>query len=328
VEVASSFYLPGVAPREFEDGAVVNLKVIRIDSVKTQLPFEYYALPFCQPPEIINAAENLGEVLRGDRIENSLYQLFMNVEESCKILCKLEYNEEQMGEFAEKVNDEYRVHWIVDNLPAATRVVRDVSDGNVLTYSYERGYPLGFVGGTEIMRNKYIEVGVPYIHNHVRLIVKFHKDKDSFSGSRVVGFEVEPFSVKHKYDDWPTLRSCSPLQAVRSDMEPQRVDKPGEIVWSYDVRWDYSDVKWASRWDMYVLTTDDQIHWFSIINSLMIVIFLSGMVAMIMLRTLNHDIRTYNEVQDEEEGREETGWKLVHGDVFRPPAFFNLLAVS
>jgi len=26
----------------------VNLKVIRIDSVKTQLPFEYYALPFCQ----------------------------------------------------------------------------------------------------------------------------------------------------------------------------------------------------------------------------------------------------------------------------------------
>ena len=80
----------------------------------------------------------------------------------------------------------------MDNLPAATRVVRDVSDGNVLTYSYERGYPLGFVGGTEvsfvvqltptlksvlsqIMRNKFIEVGVPYIHNHVRLIVKYHK---------------------------------------------------------------------------------------------------------------------------------------------------------
>jgi len=330
VQATSGFYLPGVAPREFQDGEKVNLKVIRIDSVKTQLPFEYYALPFCQPADITNAAENLGEVLRGDRIENSLYQLFMNVEESCKILCRQKYNEEQMEEFAEKVQDEYRVHWIVDNLPAATRVVRDVSDGNVLTYSYERGYPLGFVGGTEIMRNKFIEVGVPYIHNHVRLIVKYHKDKDSFSGTRVVGFEVEPFSVNHKYDseaDWPTLRSCSPLQAVRSDMEPQRVDKPGEIVWSYDVRWDFSDVKWASRWDMYVLTTDDQIHWFSIINSLMIVIFLSGMVAMILLRTLNHDIRTYNEVQDEEDGREETGWKLVHGDVFRPPMFYNLLAV-
>ena len=110
-------------------------------------------------------------------------------------------------------------------------------------------------------------------------------------------------------------------------MEPQRVDKPGEIVWSYDVRWDFSDVKWASRWDMYVLSTDDQIHWFSIINSLMIVIFLSAMVGMIMLRTLNSDILAYNEVMDEEEAREETGWKLVHGDVFRPPAHYNLLSV-
>merc|ERR1711968_64996 len=109
---ANAFYLPGVAPREFQDGEKVNLKVIRIDSVKTQLPYEYYALPFCQPPEIINAAENLGEVLRGDRIENSLYKLFMNVEESCKILCRQEYTEDQMKEFAEKVHDEYRVHWL------------------------------------------------------------------------------------------------------------------------------------------------------------------------------------------------------------------------
>jgi len=111
-------------------------------------------------------------------------------------------------------------------------------------------------------------------------------------------------------------------------MEPQRVDAPGEIVWSYDVRWDFSDVQWASRWDMYVLSTDDQIHWFSIINSLMVVIFLSGMVGMIMLRTLNQDILAYNEVLDEEDAREETGWKLVHGDVFRPPQYFNLLSVA
>jgi hypothetical protein len=41
--------------------------------------------------------------------------------------------------------------------------------------------------------------------------------------------------------------------------------------------------RWASRWDTYLLMMDDQIHWFSIVNSLMIVLFLSGMVAMIML---------------------------------------------
>lgn len=72
-----------------------------------------------------------------------------------------------------------------------------------------------------------------------------------------------------------------------------------------------SEIRWASRWDTYLLMTDDQIHWFSIINSLMIVLFLSGMVAMIMMRTLHRDISNYNQLETVEEAQEETGWKLV-----------------
>lgn len=51
------------------------VKVNKLSSTRTQLPYEYYSLPFCQPDKIINVAENLGEVLRGDRIENSPYQV-------------------------------------------------------------------------------------------------------------------------------------------------------------------------------------------------------------------------------------------------------------
>lgn len=40
----------------------------------------------------------------------------------------------------------------------------------------------------------------------------------------------------------------------------------------------------------------NEIHYFSIVNSLMITLFLTGVVAMIMLRTLRKDISTYNEV--------------------------------
>lgn len=100
-----------------------------------------------------------------------------------------------------------------------------------------------------------------------------------------------------------------------------------EIIFTYDVDFQESDVKWASRWDSYLLMSDDQIHWFSIVNSLMIVLFLSGMVAMIMLRTLYRDISKYNELETREEAQEETGWKFVHGDVFRPPNNSNLLCV-
>jgi len=39
---------------------------------------------------------------------------------------------------------------------------------------------------------------------------------------------------------------------------------------------------------------------------------------MIMMRTLRADLRKYNQLEPSEEV-EETGWKLVHGDVFRPP---------
>ena len=48
-------------------------------------------------------------------------------------------------------------------------------------------------------------------------------------------------------------------------------------------------------------------------NSLVIVLFLSGMVAMITIRSLHKDIARYNAAENCEEAQEEFGWKLVHG---------------
>lgn len=53
-------------------GDLITLKVNKLMSVKN-LPYEYYSLPYCRPEKIVSSAENLGEVLRGDRIENSPY---------------------------------------------------------------------------------------------------------------------------------------------------------------------------------------------------------------------------------------------------------------
>lgn len=74
-----------------------------------------------------------------------------------------------------------------------------------------------------------------------------------------------------------------------------------KVVFTYSVKWEASEHRWASRWDAYLLMTDDQIHWFSIINSLMIVLFLTGMVAMIMMRTLYADVRRYREMAENAE---------------------------
>jgi transmembrane 9 superfamily protein 2/4 len=98
------------------------------------------------------------------------------------------------------------------------------------------------------------------------------------------------------------------------------------VLYTYDIKWERSELRWSNRWDVYLKgNPDDEIHYFSIVNSLMIVLFLTGVVAMIMLRTLHKDISSYNEMQTLEEAQEESGWKLVHGDVFRPPAFSPML---
>lgn len=38
------------------------------------------------------------------------------------------------------------------------------------------------------------------LYNHVRIVIKYNEDPAHFKGSRIVGFEVVPFSVKHQWD--------------------------------------------------------------------------------------------------------------------------------
>ena len=132
---------------------------------------------------------------------------------------------------------------------------------------------------------------------------------------------------------------------------PQYINRQGKtkLFFTYSVEWKKSDVRWASRWDSYLAMSDVQIHWFSIINSVIVVFFLSGILTMIIIRTLRRDIAKYfytflhpllsstyhwlliqllryNQDDSNDETMEESGWKLVHGDVFRPPKHPKLFA--
>ena len=290
VASATGFYLPGVAVREYSDGERVEIKVNKLSSTKTQLPYDYYSLPFCKPAEIVNKIENLGEVLHGSVIQNSAYDVYMG-KSDFKVLCRQELNRAKALLFHKRIKEDYRAHLILDNLPAATKMIREMPDGKTITM-YDRGYPLGFIGSKDRPGSV---AGRPYLYNHLRFVIKFHKE-ESFVGSRIVGFEVEPLSVKHQYKGKFTadMASLNLLTVpVGPDLPPQPIEDPkqgtAEVIFTYDVKWEYSDIKWASRWDLYLYMGDDQIHWFSIINSLAIVLLLTGIVAMIMMRTLRRD---------------------------------------
>jgi len=307
---ARAFYVPGVAPTDFREGDRIDVRAVKMTSSQTQLPFEYYSLDFCKEKDVVTYySENIGQILRGERIVSSPYDIRMNKNSVCSVLCTDKvWNAEESKEADYRISHEYFVHLIMDNLPCATRF--EMPDTSEL--QYEPGYRLGFT-----------KDGKSYINNHLKFILKYHKDEET-NLYRVVGFIIETHSL-----DKESVTINGDNTCTINDQKPQVIRTDGEnpIYFTYSVSWQQSDVKWASRWDIYLEMSDTQIHWFSIINSIVVVFFLSGIITMIIIRTLRRDIAKYNMAdEDLEESIEETGWKLVHGDVFRPPQYNRLFA--
>lgn len=106
-----------------------------------------------------------------------------------------------------------------------------------------------------------------------------------------------------------------------------------KLTFTYEVNWTPSNVRFEDRFDKYLDVSffQHRIHWFSIFNSFMMVLFLIGLVSMILMRTLRKDYARYSkddELDDmERDLGDEYGWKQVHGDVFRSPSYPILLSV-
>ncbi|CAF1093050.1 unnamed protein product [Adineta steineri] len=113
---------------------------------------------------------------------------------------------------------------------------------------------------------------------------------------------------------------------VNLTSESKKEIKPNtKLEFSYEVVWKSSNTQFVNRFDKYLDAGffQHKIHWFSIFNSFMMVLFLVGLVSMILLRTLRKDYARYGKDDDlddmERDLGDEYGWKQVHGDVFRPP---------
>lgn len=65
------------------------LRAVQVNSLKsfdTEMPYEYYGMPFCKPPEGIKRAKNManpGTLIEGLRIENSPYNFSIRVGSIC-----------------------------------------------------------------------------------------------------------------------------------------------------------------------------------------------------------------------------------------------------
>jgi transmembrane 9 superfamily protein 2/4 len=331
------FYIPAVLPVEHSDGAPVNIIVNSLRSLMTVVPYDYYHLPFCRPPQIQGAsAESMGEILAGDRMETSVYNPLLRVNQTCvKVQCSAGNNAEvvkRADEITKFIEQGYRGHMSIDNLPDFNKRLkihsdrcRSASPKNWLDLRHG-GYAIGVPSWC---------TGKTLLNNHLELTIKYHQADPDVKTYRIVGFNIVPRSIAFNGDD-----GCNEAFDVSSGLhQPLEMEavKAGQqaVTWTYSVTWIEDPVTtWATRWDPYLDTSvadhNGGVHLKYIISSLLITLCLS-VIAGMLTRTLYKECNEYNarfNSEDPDALAEEMGWKLVHADVFRTPRYPRMLAIA
>ncbi|XP_057430198.1 transmembrane 9 superfamily member 1-like [Lotus japonicus] len=183
---------------------------------------------------------------------------------------------------------------------ANVKQFKDAIENNYWFEFFMDDLPLwGYVG--ELHPDKNSDNGKHVLYTHKNVIVKYNKD------------QIIHVNLTHE--------------------DPKSLEVGRSLDMTYSVKWIPTNITFRRRFDVYLDYPffEHQIHWFSIFNSFMMVIFLTGLVSMILMRTLRNDYAKYAREDDdletlERDVSEESGWKLVHGDVFRPPRYLILLS--
>ncbi|CAA6663835.1 unnamed protein product [Spirodela intermedia] len=266
-----------------------------------QETYNYYSLPFCRQAGI--AAQRwggLGEVLGGNELIDSQIEIKFRRNIDKGFVCSLELDDTKVKQFQDAIQNLYWLELFIDDLPLC-----------------------GFVGEARSHKNNEDKY---YLFTHKDIVVKYN-------GDQIIHVNL-------------TQDGAKPLEVGRT------------LDMTYSVKWVKTNITFAKRFDVYldypflstrphmihsffiimlcrfilksILTlvvlknpSHGQIHWFSIFNSFMMVLFLTGLVSMILMRTLRNDYAKYAREDDDLE----TIWMEAHTrDVFRPPQNLALLS--
>mmetsp|Transcript_60433 Transcript_60433/g.70675 ORF Transcript_60433/g.70675 Transcript_60433/m.70675 type:complete len:692 (+) Transcript_60433:95-2170(+) len=327
--------------QRYKNGDHVDLWVNKVGPyANPQEAYEYYTLPFCEPtPNLDNAKKEIkfneeksdhsvGEHFGGHTLRHSGHSIIFaskTVTDKCSTKA---LTADEAKTFTNAASDQWFYQWYLDELPVWGMV------GEMLppqVGSEQKGEPEYDENGKMISPEK----------KHTHDEFKRHWNQPTND-------------VPYVYTDRTLSIYYNQDKIVKIDLNssPQSLAKVAEgeqLTFTLTVEWLETKESAHGRFDRY-LDHDffkHQIHWFSIFNSFMMVLFLTGLVALIMLRTLKKDFARYSiasvneDFDDAETGEtqgltgesgpapqlvEDSGWKLVHGDVFRAPPHLSLLA--
>ena len=249
--------------------------------------YRFYDFPFCRPEGPLEEVfMSMGRILKGDRLAKSMYAISYGDDIAVKPICQKSFSQEEIESLNDGIKNKYVFEMYIADLPVVVpfgSVDAGVCNHVEFFISHRPGSPKGVVG-----------VSAECVH-HTKLI-------------------------------------------------------PGESVeFAYSVRWTQrSDVSTDDSWWVQQVqlknvmnllrtgqkqltaskTEDDEssniIHWMSILNSFILALLLVFLVLIILVRTVRADLASLvkdpeRASTDESDPDASANWKLLHGDVFRPP---------
>lgn len=273
---------------QYEDGEDVSVWLSKVGPYHNpQEVYSYYSLPFCRPTNHLvpeTRIGGLGEILEGNELQNSDIPVTFGVDVDHAPVCRMTLDAAAAQLLAYAVSNHYWYQLFIDELPVWGMVGEILAEEDVIQeLESHTEKPHGIADLT-------------YLYTHKNFTI-------AYRGNQII--EV----------------SMTSEGAVQ--IEPDR-----NYELTYSVHWVPTERSFTRRFDRYLDNNffEHQIHWFSLFNSFMMVVFLCGLVALILMRTLRADYARYmREEEDAETGGEpgiasdDSGWKQVHGDVFRRP---------
>lgn len=244
--------------------------------------YKYYDFPFCQPTVVMPHFMTLGQVLRGDRLVNSLYRMKMKQPVPRTVVCNRTLTQKELQAFKAAIDQNYMFELFVGDLPIDR------------PFGVKSSMDMHGTGG---VTDRY------FLVNYLDFIVGYN------DGDLVSANVTRELNLEHLVDitEWHEGMT---------------------IQFSYSVHWaELPHISASQALELQLKSTmphghhNMDIHWLAIINSFVLMLLILSLFLLIIIRVVRSDLSRYLQIPDEEINavEEETGWKLLHADVFRAP---------
>eukprot|EP00916_Digyalum_oweni_P017371 GHVL01028449.1.p1 GENE.GHVL01028449.1~~GHVL01028449.1.p1 ORF type:complete len:522 (+),score=21.24 GHVL01028449.1:229-1794(+) len=216
---------------------------------------------------------SFGQIMRGDRLTNSLYKIQYMLEVPTTEMCTKSLSLEDLDKLRDAIGETYMFEMFIADLP----VVR----------------PIGIKALDFTQTPRY------HLVNKLGFNIGYNPGFDEIVSVNITTIDAIDITTATQLD----------------------------VTFSYSVTWSPSQIHPASRLQKQLtgsLTSHQslKVHWLSIINSFVLVLLIVSLLMVGIMRFVRSDLSRYLHIPEDDfctGVEEETGWKLLHADVFRPP---------